>query len=186
MRRAAALAAACLLALPPADAYLAATMERRLLIHIPALLVLGALAGWRPAGRGAAPRPWRPGDLAALAFAVGAMLFWMVPRSLDLAARSHVVDKALHLSVFTVGLALARSLPHLSFAIPMTLGVQATAMLMALGIVYLHYPGLICTAYTLEQQKVAGAGLVGVTPVAWILLWVWALRRLAVPGVQPR
>jgi hypothetical protein len=183
MRRAAAIAAACLLALPPADAFLGATMERRLLIQIPAILVLGALAGW-PAE--AAHRPWHSGDLAALAFAVGAMLFWMIPRSLDLAARSHVVDKALHLSVFTVGLALARSLPHLSFAIPMTLGVQATAMLMALGIVYLHYPGLICTAYTLEQQRVAGAGLVRATPVAWILLWSWALRRLAVPRVKPR
>ncbi len=177
IRRAAAIAAACLLALPPADVFLDATMERRLLIQIPAILVLGALAGW-PAG--AAHRPWRSGDLAALAFAVGAMLFWMIPRSLDLAARSHLVDKALHLSVFAVGLALARSLPYLSLAIPMTLGVQATAMLMALGIVYLHYPGLICTAYTLEQQRVVGAGLVRATPVAWVLLWSWALHRLAV------
>ena len=175
MRRAAAVATACLLALPPADAYLAATMERRLLIQIPAMLVLGALAGW-PVG--AAPRPWRSRDLAALAFAAGAMAFWMIPRSLDLAARNHLADVALHLSMFAAGLALARSLPHLSFAIPMTLGVQATAMLVALGIVYLHFPGLICTAYTLEQQRVAGAGLVRAGPVAWILLWSWALWRL--------
>ena len=47
-----------------------------------------------------------------------------------------------------------------AFVIPVTLGLQATAMLMALGIVYLHFPGLICTAYTLAQQRVAGAGLV--------------------------
>lgn len=58
--------------------------------------------------------------------------------------------------------------------------VTATAMLMALGIVYLHFPGLICTAYTLAQQRVAGAGLVRAAPVAWVLLWGWALRRLAV------
>lgn len=175
--RAAAIAAACLLALPPAGSYLAATMQRRLLIQIPSLLILGALAGWRPAA--AAQRPWRSGDLVALAFAVGALLFWMIPRSLDLAARSHLVDKALLLSLFAAGLALARSLPHLSFAIPMTLGVQAAAMLIALGIVYLRFPGLICSAYTLDQQRVAGAWLVRAAPVAWILLWGWALRRLA-------
>src|SRR5512143_1266338 len=181
MRRAAAIAAACLLALPPADGYLAATMERRLLIQIPAMLVLGALAGWRPA----APRPWRSGDRAALAFAGGAMLFWMIPRSLDLAARSRPAAAALLLSVFAAGLALARSLPHLSFVIPVTLGLQATAMFMALGIVYLHFPGLICTAYTLAQQRVAGAGLVRAAPVAWVLLWGWALRRLAVARSLP-
>jgi hypothetical protein len=183
MRRAAAITAACLLALPPADAYLVATMERRLLIQIPAMLVLGALAGWRPAG--ATPRPWRSSDLAALAFAVGAMLFWMIPRSLDLAARSRPADAALLLSVFVAGLALARSLPHLSFVIPVTLGLHATAMFMALGIVYLHFPGLICTAYTLAQQRVAGAGLVRAAPVAWVLLWGWALRRLAVARSLP-
>jgi hypothetical protein len=181
MMRRAAIAAACLLALPPADAYLAATMERRLLIQIPAMLVLGALAGWRPA----AQRSWRSGHLAALAFAVGAMLFWMIPRSLDLATRSHLAEAALLLSVFTAGVALARSLPHLSLVIPLTLGVQATAMVMAVGIVYLHYPGLICTAYTLAQQRVAGAGLVRAAPVAWILLWGWALRRLAAPFPRP-
>lgn len=181
MRRAAAIAAACLLALPPADAYLAATMERRLLIQLPAVLVLGALAGWRPA----AQRPWRSGDLAALAFAVGAMLFWMIPRSLDLAARSRPADAALLLSVFAAGFALTRSLPHLSFAIPVALGLQASAMLMALGIVYLHFPGLICTAYTLAQQRVAGVGLVRAAPVAWVLLWGWALRRLAVARSLP-
>lgn len=184
MRRAAAIAAACLLALPPADGYLAATMERRLLIQIPAMLVLGALAGWRP-GRGAAPRAWRAGDLAALALAVGALLFWMIPRSLDLAARSRPADAALLVSVFAAGFALARSLPHLSFVIPVTLGLQATAMLMALGIVYLHFPGLICTAYTLAQQRVAGAWLVRAAPVAWVLLWGWALRRLAVSRSLP-
>ena len=176
MRRAAAIAAACLLALPPADIYLAATMERRLLIQLPAMLVLGALAGWRPAGQ----RSWRAGDLAALAFAVGAMLFWMIPRSLDLAARSRPADAALLVSAFVAGFALARSLPHLSFVITVALGLHATAMFMALGIVYLHFPGLICTAYTLAQQRVTGVGLVRAAPVAWVLLWGWALRRLAV------
>ena len=53
-------------------------------------------------------------------------------------------------------------------------------MLMALGIVYLHFPGLICTAYTLAQQRVAGTGLVRAAPVTWVLLWGWAPRRLAV------
>ncbi|HMA42411.1 MAG TPA: hypothetical protein VKO86_00185, partial [Gemmatimonadales bacterium] len=102
------------------------------------------------------------------------------PRSLDLAARSRPADAALLVSVFVAGFALSRSLPHLSFVIPVTLGLQATAMLMALGIVYLHFPGLICTACTLAQQQVAGAGLVRAAPVAWVLLWGWVLRRLAV------
>ncbi|HMA42629.1 MAG TPA: hypothetical protein VKO86_01335 [Gemmatimonadales bacterium] len=89
------------------------------------------------------------------------------------------------MSAFVAGFALSRLLPHLSFVIPVTLGLQATAMLMALGIVYLHFPGLICTAYTLAQQRVAGAGLVRAAPVAWVFLWGWAVRRLAVARSLP-
>lgn len=170
------------LSLPPLEPWFEATMRRHLLLLLPALLLLGGWAGYAPGRRaGVGPR-----TLAELAFGLGAIGFWMIPRSLDAAVSLPGVDHLLHLSIFAAGAALARSVPSLPFALQMTLGVNAIAMLGAMGVVYRSVPWLVCATYDLGQQRLVGAALLRLAPVLWVALWAWALLRLNGARVSSR
>lgn len=181
IRSAMAIAVAIVLALPPLASWFSATMPRHQLMQVPAMLLLGIVAahGW------AKGRRWRPDpewDPALLVLAVGVMVFWMVPRSLDSAASSMVADQLLHVSWFLAGAALAHTLPRTTFAVWMALGIHAVAMLAAVGLVYTLYPGLICTAYNIQQQRETGRAMLYAAPVLGVVLWGWAARRMAAPA----
>lgn len=170
--------AALLLSMPPLAQWFSATMPRHQLLQVPALLVLGAVAahGWAR-GRPTRPAPeWEP---AILVLALGAGVFWMVPRSLDLAASQMMADQLMHVSWFLAGAALSRTLPRAPFAVTMALGIHAVAMLAAIGVVYRRYPGLICTAYDIQQQRATGSAMLYAAPLLGVGLWTWATRRMA-------
>lgn len=178
-----AIGAASILALPPLAGWFSATMPRHQLLQVPAMLILGAIAAGgrapkvmereRPAGEWSAP---------ILILAVGAMIFWMIPRSVDLAASSALADQLMHASWFLAGAALAHSVPQIPSPIAMALGIHGVAMLAAAGLVYSLYPGLICTAYNLQQQHATGRILLLGAPVLGMILWVRAIRRMATPS----
>lgn len=174
-----AFALAVVLAMPPQAQWFSATMPRHQLLQVPAMLLLGAVAahGWRRRRPGSAPA-WDP---AILVLAVGAMMFWMVPRSLDLAASSTVADQLLHVSWFLAGAALSHALPRTTLAVTMALGIHGVAMVAAIGLVYTLYPGLICTAYNMEQQRATGHAMLYAAPMLAVVLWGWAVRRMASP-----
>ncbi len=172
-----AIVVALVLAMPPLAGWFSATMPRHQLIQVPAMVVLGAVAakGWKG-------RPGPEWDPALLVIAVGIMMFWMVPRSLDAAASGAVADQLLHISWFMGGAILSHSLPRVSVVVPVALGIHAVAMLFAVGLVYMLYPGLICTAYNLEQQRMTGRVLFYVAPALGVALWGWILHRMASGG----
>ncbi len=172
---------ALVLALPPVATWLSTTMPRHQLIQVPALLLLGVMSvRWTTAQTPRQP----PGewDPALLILAIGGMIFWMIPRSVDLAASDRFADQLQHLSMFLAGIIFARTLSRLSVVAAMTLGIHGVAMLAAQGMVYTLYPGLICTAYTLQQQRTTGQILLYAAPVLGAMLWVWVLRRMADPA----
>lgn len=175
---------AVLVALPPLAQWFSATMPRHQLIQLPVLLVLGAVAArrGRASASGGHPGDWGP---ALLTLAVGTVMFWMVPRSVDLAASNALADQLQHLSMFLAGAGFSRTLPPLSVVTRMALGIHGVAMLVAQGLVYTLYPGLICTAYTLQQQHSTGRILLYAAPVLGLILWGWAVRRMAAPTALP-
>lgn len=183
MRAVLAAAAALVLVMPPLDPFLDAVMRRHVEWQMPALVVLGYLAG-----SGHIPR-WfaaaNPSGLLGLAFALGSMALWMIPRSLDVAVVHNAVDQLLHASMFGSGLALAWSLPLASFALRMALGIHGVAMIGALGIMYSEFPRLICATYNLQQQRAVGGDLQAIAVVLWVALALQAWRELRPRGGGP-
>ncbi|HEY5568499.1 MAG TPA: hypothetical protein VIM81_14830 [Gammaproteobacteria bacterium] len=174
------MAAALVLVTPPLDPFLDAAMRRHVEWQLPALVALGYFAG-----RGRVPRRLaaaNPSGLAGLAFALGSMAFWMIPRSLDVAVVHDSVDQLLHASMFGSGLALAWSLPVAPFALRVALGIHAVAMVAALGVTYSEFPRLICATYNLQQQRAVGGDLLWIAGLLWVMLWFAALRELARRG----
>lgn len=122
---------------------------------------------------------WGP---ALLILASGMILFWMIPRSIDLAANNWIADQVMHLSWFLAAATLALVLPRMHLMVSMALGTQAVAMMLAIGLVYTRYPGLICTAYNLQQQHYTGRVMLRAAPLLGLLLWTWGIRRAGSKG----
>ena len=168
MRRALWIAAAALaLSNSRADEWLDATMPRLVLLALPAWAALGILAVGRSG------RTWTRGNrygLTGLACALGALAFWMIPRSVDAIRTSEVADQLMHASMLGAGAALAASWRIMPFVVRGVLGIYAAAMTIALGFIYSSYSALLCGTFDLAQQRQTGTWLLRLSPLVVLLV----------------
>lgn len=169
-------AAALVLAAPPLDPWLDRSMARHMLVQIPLLLLLGAALGRQL--RGTLGRKLDDLGLTGLAAAAGALLFWLLPRSLDATVESNVVDQLMHASMFLGGTLLGAGWARLPFAARGAAGIQLAAMMIAVGNYYADAYVLACSAYTLELQQQAGRAMLGASVVVVVLVLVGLARAL--------
>ena len=174
------LALIVILALPPVRTGLEAAMVGHMLVQLPLL----ALGGWWCVR--ALPEPWRarlqaynghglPGILLVL-FGVA---FWMLPRSLDAALSAPVVEAAKFVTLpMLVGAPLALSWPRLHPVAKGFVFANALSMLGVLGWLYRESPVRLCNFYLIDQQTLAGNGLL---ILAGALLASWIVRVLVGP-----
>lgn len=173
------LAAAPVLALPPVDPWLDASMPRLVLLAMPAWVALGALAV------GLSRRTWSGGNphgLAGLAWALGTLGFWMIPRSVDAIRSGEVADQLMHVSMLGAGAALAASWRSMPFVVRGVLGIYAAAMTIALGLIYTSYSALLCGTFDLAQQRRTGTWLLGLSPVVVLLVVAGGVVSLRAAG----
>lgn len=169
------------LASPPMVRYLEADLVGHMLVQLPALAGLGALLGL--ACRARAPRwleRWNAGGIPGLLTAIGAGLFWMLPRSLDLALDHGWAELAKFVTVpGLVGLPLALSWPQLHPLIKGLVQSQLLAMLAVLAWLYHAAPIRICNSYLLNDQERFAQALLLVTVGLGLF---WALRWFVAPA----
>jgi hypothetical protein len=166
-----------LLASPLVDSYMIGTQPRFVVLHIPAWLVLGYLAGLRL--RTTTAMPWNPLGLTGLAFCLGSLSFWMIPRSVDSAVLSPWVDQLLHANLLAAGLGLAWSVPVMPFVLRAAVGIYGASMIFSLGALYTRYSALLCGTFTLAQQRQTGRWLYLLSAPIVIALLASGLRTLA-------
>ena len=170
------------LAASPLDAWLDETMSRLILIQMPAWLALGWLASLLAGQKRLRPRSWNRHGLTGLILAVGAVSFWMIPRSVDLIGASELADQAMHASLLAAGLLLGLSTPALPFVLRAVLGIYGASMTFALGMLYGHYGALLCGTFDLIQQKTAGGYLLILCPIVVLLVLYRGWRALTREG----
>ncbi len=168
--------AVIVLALPPVDGWLDRVQPRLMLIEMPAWFALGWLAGRRVERR---ERSWNPLGLTGLAFFIGALGFWMIPRSVDLVNESEAADQLMHASLLAAGLSLSASLPVMPFVVRTASAIYGTSMIFALGMVYSNFTALLCGSFDLEQQRQTGRLLLFAYPAVAIAVVVLGARNLA-------
>jgi hypothetical protein len=149
------------LAASPLDAWLDRAMPRLLLLEMPSWIALGWVAGRR---MGAKPRAWNPSGLTGLAFFLGALAFWTLPRSVDAIGASEVVDQLMHANLLVAGAGLALSVPSMPFVVRGALGIYGVSMTFALGVLYTSYRALLCGTFDLVQQRTTGQWLLVASP----------------------
>jgi hypothetical protein len=149
------------LALPWARHWLEGVMILHMLVQIPLLAGAGALMVM------SVPRRWRTrlaswnrSGISGILMAAAASSWWMVPRALDAALASPAMELAKFVSLpLFVGAPLALSWSRLGgmgrgFVIANVLPMWAVV-----GWLYLAAPVRVCNFYLVEDQAVAGAGL---------------------------
>ena len=158
----------------PVGSALAATMVGHVLVQIPVLVAVG----WS-LGRLVEPRietflaHWNAGGIPGVLLASFAVGFWMIPRWLDGAVASALVDAAKCASlVLLVGMPLAWSWRRLHPIARGLVKIEFLAMLFRLGWLYLISPDRLCNSYLLTDQVWLGRGfvLVGIAlSITWLV-----------------
>lgn len=171
--------APALLLLPRIDAFFNATMPRKALAEPVLLLCLGWLSS-RLLARTAGSTAWPVS--AAITAATVLELFWMIPRSLDLTQIYPAMNDLYVFSLFAVGFLLTRYLPRLSGVARAAYALNASSMIVAAGLLYAAQSTLLCSAFTLQDQRAFGWMIVPVGLLVYVLTLA-AMPHWLAPGV---
>ncbi|WP_332671692.1 hypothetical protein [Aromatoleum sp.] len=168
-----ALSAISACAVPPLRGWLEADMARHMLMQFPLLVAAGALLGASLPGPGRdAIAAFNAHGLAGFAMFLLVTAFWMIPRALDEALLSPAVEAAKFASLVTAGAAMALSWRAAPPVVQAFFVGNWAWMSAAVGLLYEDAPARLCNFYLLDQQTVAGRGLVAlavIVPLAWIV-----------------
>ncbi|NYT35735.1 hypothetical protein ERD78_02535 [Allopusillimonas soli] len=161
---------------------LTATMFLHMLVHIPLILLSGILAGRAWSMAGIAPRlrallgSFDPYGLAGLLFFSLVVTYWMIPKALDEVLLFHAADLSKFASVFIAGLVLYFSLRRANIVVQLFFLGNMCWMMAIVGLLYRENPTRLCNFYLMNDQEIAGTGLVAVA-IALPVIWLWAWRR---------
>jgi hypothetical protein len=149
------------LALPGMRASLERMMVTHMLVQIPLLALAGAIsAGALPVAWRDRIAAWNRGGVSGTMLALIASSWWMVPRALDLALQSPAMEVTKFVTLpLLVGAPLRLSWRPLGAMGRGFVLANVLPMWAVVGWMYVVAPVRICNFYLLDQQILAGAGL---------------------------
>ncbi len=153
--------------------YLEQTMARHMLLQIPMLIIGGAAVGRALSLAGVKAGRLRAYDehgitgLLAFVLVTG---YWMMPKVLDSALTSAATEQCKILSLVAAGFVLPASLSRANTIIQLFFLGNFAPMMAVAGMLYQDAPVRLCNSYLIDDQVVAGTGLV-MLALAVPLLW---------------
>ncbi|NYT62753.1 hypothetical protein H0A66_10555 [Alcaligenaceae bacterium] len=166
-------------------AWMTRSMSLHMLVHIPLILMAGAFAAmaWLAGRRRSMSlrrsilvvqyRKYNAHGLAGLLFVTLMMAYWMIPKSLDQVLVSGLADSLKFLGLFVAGMVLFDSLGRADKVIKLFFLGNFSWMTAIVGLLYQDNPTRLCNFYLLNDQEIAGKGLVVlavVLPAVWLLM----------------
>ncbi len=159
------------------------SMAWHMLLQLPLIFLSGMLAaGAMPAGGGlffAVQRRLRQFDehglpgLLAISFL---LTYWMIPKTLEHTLVAPLAESAKFASLFLGGLILAGCLARANWIIQLFFLGNVAWMMAIVGLLYQSNATRLCNYYLLDDQVLAGQGLV-LLSVALPALWLWRQMR---------
>jgi hypothetical protein len=153
------------LAAPAARGSLERVMATHMLVQIPLLAIAGALCvGAMPEWLKARVAAWNRGGVSGALLALIASSWWMVPRALDWALASPLMEAAKFATLpLFVGAPIALSWASLGRMGRGFVIANVLPMWTVVGWAYIVAPVRVCNYYVVDQQVIAGVGLVSVS-----------------------
>lgn len=172
------------LAAAPMRGWLESNMTGHMLIQIP--LLVGVGVSWAvilPERWKAGIAPFNAGGIPCTLIALFASTFWMLPRALDAALASTIMEIAKFVSLpLLVGVPLGLGWRQLSTVGRGFVLTNFISMLAALGWLYIVSPTRVCNNYLVNQQVTAGWYMV---EIACALMLFWLGTLFVGRGMEP-
>jgi hypothetical protein len=167
-----------LLALPAIREALERVMIAHMLVQIPLLAAAGVLiASAIPTRWTERIASWNRSGISGILLALIASSWWMVPRALDSVLANSVSEVAKFVTIpLLVGAPLALSWPRLGGIGRAFVIANVLPMWAVVGWLYVAAPVRVCNFYLVEQQVVAGRGLLWVSAGLGLLAGALAFR----------
>lgn len=167
------------LAVPALREPLEASMALQMLALLPGVFA----PGWLSARL--APARWqaramaalRPHALSLLVVAALGYGLWMLPIALDLARLSPAVNAAKFATVFVAGLSTGIALRVAAWPLVLFFGGNMVWMGLTFGMLFIDAPARLCASYLIDDQRMAGVGLVAGSAGVGVWLLAWVVRR---------
>jgi hypothetical protein len=174
------------LATPAAREVLERVMVTHMLVQIPLLAISGALGVTAlPRSLKARVAQWNRGGVSGTLLAVLASSWWMVPRALDWALASPAMEVAKFVTLpLLVGAPFALSWSSLGSIGRGFVVANVLPMWTVVGWAYIAAPARVCNYYLVDQQVVAGVGLVSVSIAFGAAVGLRAFAPLVSPTAE--
>lgn len=145
-------------------------MAYHMLLQFPLIL----LAGWLLARGFPEPaKKWNYAGVTGLLAASMILMFWMIPRALDLVLVNPALEFLKFFSLALAGMALASSWPVAGMIVRGFFLGNVLPMMMVVGWLYVEAPVRLCNSYLSNDQLRTGSGLLALS-IAGSLLWLYA------------
>lgn len=169
-------------------------MESDMALHMLLQFTLLLLAGWLlakglPEQTRAGLQRWNRAGVSGLLMASMILMFWMIPRALDMVLADRVMELAKFLTLLLAGAVLELSWRAAGLIVRGFFLGNVLPMMMVVGWLYVEAPVRICNAYLTGDQLRAGSGLLAMS-IAGSVVWLLAFfmhageedRRQVLPG----
>jgi small basic protein len=148
--------------------WLCETMPRHQLIQLPSMILIGLILGKIFGNKIKLELQWSISILIIAAFSV---VFWMIPRSIDLAVIHADFNRLMHVDMIITGFFIKSILKNTIPEVKITFLGMISSMTIATGIALTAFNLLLCSSFTIEQQKETGKLLI----IIGILLYFFTL-----------
>ena len=162
------------LAIPAVRSMMEGDMALHMLLQFPLLLLAGWLLtqGLTEQTR-AELRKWNHAGIAGLLMASLVLMFWMIPRALDMALSDSTVELLKFITLLMAGATLELSWQSAGLIVRGFFLGNVLPMMMVVGWLYVEAPVRICSAYLTDDQLRAGSGLLALA-IAGSVVWLLA------------
>lgn len=155
--------------------WLSLTMPRHQLLQLPGMFVLGILLSYcfpdikiKNISYG----------ISGVIFIMASMIFWMLPRSVDLAVLHPSINRIMHVNMLIAGFLATAILKNTTLELKMFFLEMTVAMLLATGITLRAFDMLLCSSFTIEQQHETGLYLILIASALFVGTLVMFFRAL--------
>ena len=171
-----------ILAVPAMRRMLEGDMVLHMLLQFPLILLAGwLLAKGLPQQARSVLRKWNHAGIAGLLTASMVLMFWMVPRALDMVLSDSTMEFWKFFTLLLAGAALELSWQIAGMIVRGFFLGNVLPMMMVVGWLYLAAPVRICNAYLTDDQLRAGSGLLALSMagcVVWLLAFFMSSNKV--------
>ncbi len=143
-------------------------MPRHQIVQLPIMLFAGSMISLFFTDIKVKTVSW---GISALIFIMATLIFWMIPRSIDLTIVYPWFNRIMHINMIIVGFLIPTVLPYTLFEIRIAFLLMISGMLITIGASLRTFTILLCSSFTIDQQKETGLYLL----IIGILLFISTL-----------